>query len=198
MLYSREIVDALIELEKTEDFRRILLVGGKEILQILYNNLPRHLQDRVGQKAIDLRKGEEVINQEIMDLFFEQERQSEEDLWEKIRSEYLRDGLGIVGVTNVLSAIKSGQVEEIIVNRDYEVTGVRCRSCENLEPSNANVCPACGSDSLFEVDLVNEIVELAKQTGASVDFCDRIESLEKAGEIAAFLRYKTWTIANLF
>lgn len=190
LLYSREIVDALTELEKVEDFRRILLVGGKEVLQILFNNLPKSLQEKVGQKAIDLRKDEDTINKKIMELFFVQERQSEQDLWEKIRAEYLRDGLGIVGVTNVLYALKSGQVEEIIIDRDYKATGGRCRVCENLESGDVDICSKCGSDSLFVVDLINEIVELAKQSSATVDFCDRIDTLKEAGEIAAFLRYK--------
>lgn len=190
LLYSRDIVGAIMELEKVEEFRRIILVGGKEMLQILYDNLPHNLQERVGQKAIDLHKGEEIINKEIMELFFEQERQSEQNLWEKIRSEYLRDGLGIVGISNVLYATKFGQVEEIIVSRDHKTSGKRCRVCENLEPGDRSICPKCGSDSLFTVDLVNQIVELAKQSGAAVDFCDPIESLEEAGGIAAFLRYK--------
>lgn len=190
LLYAREIVTALTELEKVETFSSILLVGGKEILHIIYDNLPKHLQDRVGQKAIDLHKDEEIINDEIMELFFEQERQSEQDLWEKIRSEYLRGGLGIVGMTDVLQAVKSGRVEEIIVNRNYRVSGKRCRDCENLTADKVNNCPNCGSDSLFTVDLVNEVVEIAKQTGATVDFCDTIDTLQEAGEIAAFLRYK--------
>jgi len=190
LLYSREIVDALTELEKVETFRRILLVGGKEILQALYDDLPKNLQERVAQKPIDLHKGEKIINNEIMGLFFEQERQSEQYLWEKIRSEYLRNGLGIVGIDNVLDAVKSGQAEAIIVNRDYQAPGKRCRACEHLEASNVDICSKCGSDSLFTVDLVNEIVEAAKQSSASVDFCDTIESLKNAGEIAALLRYK--------
>jgi len=191
LLYSREIVDALKELEKTEMFRRILLVGGKEVLQILFENLPQNMQDKVGQKAIDLRKGEDTVNKEIMELFFEQERQSELELWEKIRAEYVRDGLGVVGITDVLEMVKLGRTEEIIINRDYKVTGKRCRSCENLESGDVDICSQCGSDSLFSVDLINEIVELAKQSSASVDFCDRIDTMREAGEIAAFLRYKT-------
>jgi len=191
LLYSREIVDALKELEKTEMFRRILLVGGKEVLQILFENLPQNMQGKVGQKAIDLRKGEDTVNKEIMELFFEQERQSELELWEKIRAEYVRDGLGVVGITDVLEMVKLGRTEEIIINRDYKVTGKRCRSCENLESGDVDICSQCGSDSLFSVDLINEIVELAKQSSASVDFCDRIDTMREAGEIAAFLRYKT-------
>jgi hypothetical protein len=50
-------------------------------------------------------------------------------------------------------------------------------------------CSACGSQSLFEVDVVNEIVEMLKLTGASADFADTIETLTEAGDIAALLRY---------
>ena len=132
-----------------------------------------------------------MVNKEIMGLYFEQERQSELDLWEKIRAEYLRNGLGVVGIIDVLEAVKSGQAEEIIIDRGYKATGKRCRDCENLESGDVEICSKCSSHSLFEVDLINEIVELAKLSSASVDFCDHIGTLKEAGEIAAFLRYKT-------
>ncbi len=190
LLYSREIVDALAELNKKEDFRRILLVGGKEILRNVYNNLPQNLQKKVIQKAIDLSKGEEIVNEEIMELFVREERNSEQDLWDKIRSEYFRGGLGVVGIENVFHATECGQAEEIIVNRDFIAIGKRCRACEDLYPGDIVICAKCGSDSVFSVDLVNEIVEMAKRTSASIDFCDPIDSLKEAGEIAAFLRYR--------
>ena len=116
LLYAREIVAALKELDKTESFRRILFVGGKEILRIIYENLPHTLQERACKKAIDLSKGEHVINRDIMALFAEQERQSEQALWEKIRAEYLRGGLGIVGMEQVLAAALAD--EAVAVNGD--------------------------------------------------------------------------------
>ena len=42
---------------------------------------------------------------------------------------------------------------------------------------------------MFEVDVVNEIVEMLKLTGAETDFADPIQTLMDAGEIAALLRY---------
>ncbi len=51
-------------------------------------------------------------------------------------------------------------------------------------------CGECGSESLFTVNLVNEIVEMLEQTGAKVDFADPIPSLTQAGGIAALLRYR--------
>jgi len=189
LLYAREIVDALARLDREEEFRRILLVGGKEILRIVHENLPHGLQSKVAEKALDLRKGEAAINEDIMELFFEQERQSERELWEKIRAEYLRGGLGVVGLDEVLSVAKAGRVEKMIVNRTFKPEGRRCRDCENLDVGPAEMCSACGSKSLFEVDVVNEIVEMLKLTGAQADFADAIDTLVEAGEIAALLRY---------
>jgi len=189
LLYAREIIDALSKLEKEEKFRRILLVGGKEILRIVHENLPHALKNKAAEKSLDLGKGDGAVNKDIMDLFFEQERQSEQDLWEKIRSEYLRGGLGVVGLDEVLSAAKVGRVEKMIVNRTFKPKGRRCRNCENLDLAAVETCSTCGSKSLFEIDVVNEIVEMLKLSGAETDFADPIQTLVDAGDIAALLRY---------
>ena len=189
LLYAREIVDALSRLDKEETFRRIILVGSKETSRVVYENLPQALQRKASKKALDLGKGSDAINQDIMDLFWEQERQSELDLWERIRDQYLRGGLGVVGLDEVLSAAETGRIEEMIVNRTFAPEGRRCRDCPNLEIEVVQVCSACGSRSLFKIGVVNEIVEMLKLSGAEVDFAEPIEALREAGEIAALLRY---------
>ena len=189
LLYAREIVDAVTKLDKEETFRRIILVGSKETLRIVHENLPEALQRKASKKALDLSKGEHAINQDIMDLFLEQERQSELDLWERIRDQYLRGGLAVVGLDEVLSAAKVGRIEEMIVNRTFAPEGRRCRDCPNIEIGEAYRCSDCGSESLFRIGVVNEIVEMLKLSGAAVDFANPIETLEEAGEIAALLRY---------
>ena len=190
LLYAREITDALARLAKEEDFRRILLVGGKEILAIVYENLPPELARMVGgRKALDLGRGEGALNEDIWKLFFEEERRSEARLWEKIRSEYLRGGLGVVGLEAVLAAAQAGRVEIMVVDRTFTPEGSRCRACDHLHPGESDACAACGSTSLFPVGVVNEICEQLARTGAEVDFVDPLPTLTEAGRIGALLRY---------
>jgi len=189
LLYAREIVGALERLHDEEEFRRIVVVGSKEILQVVHENLPQVLQSKVSEKALDVHRGEGAVNHDIMEVFFQQERQSERDLWERIRDQYLCCSLGAVGLEDVVAAAKGGRVEAMIVNRTFKPEGRRCRDCGNLDISAVEVCSACGSTSLFEVDLVNEIVEMLERSGAEVDFADPIPTLVAAGEIAALLRY---------
>jgi peptide subunit release factor 1 (eRF1) len=165
------------------------MVGGKEILRVVSENLPQSMQDMAVEKAVDLSRGSGYINKEIAEVFAEQERQSERDLWENIRTQYMRGGLGAVGVEDVLATAKAGRVEKAIVERGYKPKGMRCRECENLSIERTDACSACGSSSLYEVDLINEIAEMLKQTGAEVDFADRIDTLAEAGGVAALLRY---------
>jgi peptide subunit release factor 1 (eRF1) len=189
LLYARDIVQALVALSGKEDFRRIVLAGGKEILRIVEETLPQTLAERVTQKGLDLGKPEAAIHEDLCELFAEQERQSERDLWEKIRSEYLRGGLGTVGFSGVLRALREGRVEQLIVDRVHRPKGKRCRDCDYLDDTPGEGCAKCGSASTYEVDLVNEIVELSQLSGAGVDFADPIPSLRRAGHVAALLRY---------
>jgi peptide chain release factor subunit 1 len=187
--YAREIVDALSRLEKEEEFKRILLVGGREILRAVYENLPQAMQKMVSEKAVDLRREKGELNKDIMDLFNEQERRSERDRWEQIRTEYLRGGLGVVGLEQVLWAARASRVESMVVSRTFKPEGRRCRGCDNLEVAAVEECPACGSSSLYAVDVVNEIIEMLKLSGAEVDFVDPIQTLAEVGDVAALLRY---------
>ena len=189
LLYAREIADAVVRLDRAETFRRILLVGGKEILRIVRENLPKALRSKVAEKAADLHRGEGPLNADILELFFEQERRSERDLWEKIRTEYLRGGLGVVGLDGVLAAAQAGRVGSVVVDRTYRPEGRRCRACEHLAAGAPAACPACASTSLFPVDMVEEVVELLALTSAEADFADPIPTLTEAGHIAALLRY---------
>ena len=189
--YAREIVAALAKLAREEALRRILLVGGREIIQAIEEDLPQALRGMVAERAVDLGKGERAVyEQDVMDLFMEQERLSEAALWEKIRLEYLRGGLAVAGLEDVLAAAELGQVESVVVDRGYRPEGRRCRDCGALIGSAAAKCPACSSDSLFEVDVVNEIVELLARSGGEADFVDTIDTLKVVGGIAALLRYK--------
>ena len=188
--YAREIADALARLDREEDFRRVLLVGGKEILRIVCENLPAALAKKViGRKAVDLGRPQDAMERDIWEMFFAEERRSEQRRWERIRSAYLSGGPGRVGLDDVLDAAKHGRVDTVIVERDFEQQGIRCRDCDHLHARTEVSCSNCGSSSVYEVEVINELCELLLKSGAEVDFTDPIPTLREVGRIAALLRY---------
>ena len=188
--YAKDIADELMELDRENAFRRVLMVGSKETLRAIRAALPNQIARKsVEDKALDLGKSDDWVQKEIFDLFVEQERASEQALWEVIKSQQLRSGLAAVGIEDVLHAAKAGRVDKLVVTRNAHFDGVRCRDCEHLEASTPPECPQCGSTSLFKVDLVNECTELLKMSSAEIDYVDPIQSLTDMGHIGALLRY---------
>jgi peptide subunit release factor 1 (eRF1) len=188
--YSREIVEALSKLACESTFRRVLLVGGKEILAAIHDNLPTDLAGMVSDpRALDLSRGEGAIQSDLEQLFAEEERLSEQRLWEKIRGEHLRGSLGAVGLHDVLAAAAGGRVEMLLVARSFQPEGTRCRDCDHLHLDVKEHCVHCRSKSVYTVGVVNELCEQLALTGAEVDFADPLPGLDEAGHIAALLRY---------
>ncbi|MFC1925653.1 Vms1/Ankzf1 family peptidyl-tRNA hydrolase [Chloroflexota bacterium] len=188
--YAREIVQDLQSIENREQINHILLVGGKEMLREIYDNLPQSLQNKTASKRSELHKGDASVNEDIMELLSEVERECESGNWERIRREYLRSGLAVVGIKDVLAAVLEGRVDMMVVCRDFHHTGYRCRECDTLFIEPLEVCTTCNSTSLYEVDAINELVELVIRQSGETDFTDPIDTLVESGSIGALLRYK--------
>ena len=189
-VYVKDIVEKIRDLAKGIDFRRIVIVGSKETIRELGDVLPNDLKKLVvGEKALDLKKSEKSVNEEIFSLLWEEERRTERELWNRTKSRYLKGELGVTGTYDVLYFTKRGRVDSVIVNKNADLKGVRCRNCEELSDSETDKCPECGSSSIFEIDLVNEITELLKLSGGEIEFAENIDELKEAGDIAAILRY---------
>lgn len=188
--YAKNISEKVKEMLQEFNLRRIILAGSKETMKELSDVFPQDIKERiVGKKALDLKKGEGFLNQEIFKLLWEEERRSEKEAWGQIKGRYLRGELSVSGIEDVVYFLKRGRVDKVIVDKNIEYSGIRCRQCEELTPKETDICPKCKSGSVFKVDLKNEIVELIELTGGEIEFAEEIEELNELGGIAALLRY---------
>jgi peptide subunit release factor 1 (eRF1) len=188
--YVKEIDEVLAEMVRNEGFERIVLLGSQETINNLKAELSTEVAEKVaGEKAIDLYSGEEILLDQAYGLYFAEERNSEAQMWDRIKGEVFTGGLAVTGATDVLKAALTGRVDSMVVTRDAKIKGTQCRDCENLVHGTPETCQVCGSKSVFEIDLVNEIVRHLQLTSATTDFVDPIPGLSKAGDIAALLRY---------
>ena len=72
--------------------------------------------------------------------------------------------------------------------RNLKLKGYRCRDCDVLMYNEVKSCPKCEGE-MYDVDLVEEIVELVKLSSGEVDFVDPIPELKELGGIAGTTRY---------
>ncbi len=187
--YCREISERLESLYREERFDRLLIAGDRTLIKELQGHLSPAMTARVAA-AEPLQAGlsERELFQALAPAFVSGERAAEHSLFESIREERFHGGRSATGASDTLEALEHGRVDQLLVDRQLEHAGRRCRSCEHLMQGAPAQCTACDGE-VFEVDLVNEMVELATKTGARVEFADPMEGLTLWGGVAALLRY---------
>lgn len=188
--YAKEVAGVLEDLCRQRAFSRIVMLGTQETLREIQEALSKEVAAKVvGTQGADLHAPEGELLEEGYELYFAAERASETRLWDHIKAEFYEGGLAAAGPADVLAAALAGRVATMIVTRAAKVRGSRCRDCDHLVDGTPPACPSCGSQSVFEVDLVDELTRQLQLTSGEVEFSDPIPGLVKVGDVAALLRY---------
>ena len=187
--YAKEVASVLAELDERRQFDKVLLLGSDETMRAIREELPPRLAEKLaGTESVDLHQDDETW-QSAFEMFFEEDRKQDRELWQQIKAERLREGRAALGAEEVLEAAVAGRVERMLISKEARLAGHRCRECENLFNDGHELCPLCGTESLFKVDLVEELIELLLLTGAEPEFTEPIPGLTRADGVGALLRY---------
>lgn len=174
-------------LEKIADKQIVLAGPGQAKLQFR-DMLSKNFEERIVE-IIDISiDDEKELLKESIHLISEREEQKSREAVQQLKQEILKDGLAAYGVDDTLNAVKSGQVELLIIEKDYKIRGWICENCQVVKEGNTKACPFCGK-IVSEVDVLEEILEFAARTDAEIEFTDD-EEISNLGHIGAILRYK--------
>lgn len=188
--YASEVADGLAALADDRPYARLVLLGSDETVRAIREALRTDIADKlVGTDSIDGNASEQEVLATAADIAEEGEREAERELWSAIREQGVGPGLAAFGATNVWKALQAARVEDVLIDREREITGTKCRACEHVAHGTPETCGVCGSKDVFRVDLVEAMTEQAARTGAEVDFADSFDALTEVGGVAALLRY---------
>ncbi len=174
-------------LEKIADKQIVLAGPGQAKLQF-QDMLSKHLAERIVEIIdIDIDDEQQLLKESVR-LISKREEQKSHDAVQQLKSEILKDGLAAYGLDDTLQAVKNGQVELLIVEKDYKLKGGLCEHCQIVRAGHVKNCPMCGRPT-SEVDVIEEIIEFAERTDADIEFTDD-EEISNLGHIGAILRFK--------
>lgn len=185
--HAKEVVDVLDRTVRRDDIRYIVLAGDEEIIPVLRDQLPKHLQEKV----IDIVHLDiDATERELLETTFRAERAEDaEDDAAKVESvldAWRAGGLGVAGVESTLAALTRGQVDELLLSASLD------RDQQDPRPVSRAVLPDTptrSSSGTAVVDVPAQLVAQAISTGASVIFIENSERLDQYGGVAARLRF---------
>lgn len=169
--------------------RQLVLMGTSENVAKFKEFLPQSVADLIihtGPAPVD-GPAAEILARLEPHLKQEQERGSQE-LLEQVRDRAANDYLATAGVQGTLTALQEGKVDTLVVARDGQMQGARCGQCGFVFVRDVSRCPYDGNEQMEPVDVLEEMVRLAEQQGAEIQFADANAVADLRGA-AALLRF---------
>ena len=182
--FFSEVIEALQKIAEEQ----IILAGPGTAKTQFRDMLPKNLNDKIVETIdISINDEKELLKESIY-LISKMEEQKSVETIKHLKEEILKDGLAVYGAKETLQAVKNGQVELLLIEKDYKSRGWICENCQIVEEGQKETCPYCGKKT-SEVDVLEEILEFAERTDAEIEFTDD-EEISNLGHVGAILRYK--------
>jgi peptide chain release factor subunit 1 len=174
-------------LEKIPE-EQIILAGPGLAKQQFKAILPKHLQDIiVAMIDVDAHDEHKLLHESIQVILHQEEQKSIAAV-HHLKQEILRDGLAVYGIDETLSAVQNGQVELLLIEKDYRAPGWICEHCQLVHTGQRTTCSNCGQP-VSQADVLEEILEFAERTDAHIEFTASDE-LAPLGHVGGILRYR--------
>jgi peptide chain release factor subunit 1 len=169
---------------------RIILGGTEQTVAQFQEMLPKDLQEQVvGSFPAVMTASEPEVLDRSLEIIAEVEREREKALVESAITAAAKGGAGVIGLADTLGAVYEGRVRILLVDEGYRATGYRCQQCGYIAAQAKEECPFCGGKVEQIEDAVDLIVRSVIDQGGEVEVVRDSPALEKAGHIAALLRY---------
>jgi hypothetical protein len=98
-------------------------------------------------------------------------------------------GRGAAGFDEAMGGLERGQIQTMIVDRNYRPPGWACPGCAWAGLSPVDECPLCGGKPEPIADAVGELVRLAILQSSRVEVAEGVPALDELGGVAALLRF---------
>lgn len=192
--FLKEKISILDGLMRGGGHTHLILAGHPWETAQLRDALPKRLATKlVDMVSAKVNEQTDNVVLETLALFILAEEKESQAAVDKLQAEVLQDGLAVVGTQATLQALQAGQVDVLIVVKGYtaDITW-RCNVCATLtlRPKAPVWCPDCRSVTFTQIDLKEEMVRLAEQSGATVEVVLHSPILLQLGGIGALLRYQ--------
>ena len=188
--FLTQVAEDVANLDSLQSMRGLVLAGPGEAKGQLMVLLPAQVRDRViGLLDIPMttRLSELVKLGDQMAL--NHERSLSIKRAEELKTNVLRGQLYAYGTDSVRDALTQGRVNTLVLLSNYVVPGWICERCQHFQEGNRpEVCTQCGGRT-SQVNVLEELYELAQRTGAEVEFVEEDEFLQSIGGVGAILRY---------
>ena len=192
MQHFKMFAESLVLLCNKEKLEALLIGCQDDSWPEIEAQLPTALKQKLrGRFAIDvLSATAEEVRQHANRILTEAKLTERMALVREVMGESQRNGRGATGLKHVLNALERQEVQTLLLVRDFKAEAVECPNCRHLDTRMVKNCAVCGHETRALNDVCDTLVDLALRNGAEIRLVDSDADMEKAGYVAALLRFR--------
>ena len=189
--FFKKSANKTFSLMKKNNFSWLFLGCGDEYYKYLEPLLHPYLKKRI-KAHLKLKPGDskDKILRAALEVKDKLKKQEKQEIVDRFLTEIGKNGLAVSGLTNTLRSLNRGEVQTLLVTRQFSQKGKKCPKCGFLFTED-NVCPSCQKKTDPMLDIIDEAVEAALNSSCEIKHINPPSGLDEYGRIGAFLRYKT-------
>lgn len=189
--YFKKVAQKTFVLFNKNHFDWLFLGCKEEYLSEFGPLLHPYLKKRLkGPLKANPRNSPDKILKEAMELEKKLKKQEEDETVNRFVSELEKGGRAVSGLKNTLRALNRGEVQILLITRNFTKSGRMCPKCHFLYVDELR-CPSCQIKTDPVIDIIDEAVESAMDKNGKVKHITPPSRLDRYGKIGAFLWYKT-------
>jgi peptide subunit release factor 1 (eRF1) len=192
MQHFKMFAESLVLLCNKEKLEALLIGCQDDSWPEIEAQLPTALKQKLrGRFPVDvLSATAEEVRQHANRILTEAKLTERMALMREVMGESQRNGRGAIGLKHVLNALERQEVQTLLLVRDFKAEAVECPNCRHLDTRMVKTCAVCGHETRALNDVCDTMVDLALRNGAEIRMVDSDADMEKAGHVAALLRFR--------
>jgi len=132
----------------------------------------------------------EQVRAQVQRLLAEQRERRSRELLREVLGESQRNGRGALGLRHVLRSLERGEVQAVLLAENFSGRASECRACGRLDSRLLPHCQVCGQETRSVPDVGERLLGQLLRGGIELLPVAADPALEKAGGIAALLRFR--------
>lgn len=187
--HYKNIAAQLETLDKKYHFDWVLLGGLRESMSDFAGYLKSELKEKISREiSIDpnlpMDKVFHLVDKEVPECRVDFEK----DLLNMFANEFHKNYKGVTGIHQVEEALQQGQVDTLMIQDGFQTKGRVCKWCLHTTTDGEDACPNCGHPMARTLDITDELIHMALDTGAKIEFIS--SDMGEFSPLCALLRYK--------
>jgi peptide subunit release factor 1 (eRF1) len=190
--HINEVVETLDRVVRADNVQHIIILGDDVVVPMLKAAMPAHLTEKlVDVGRVERHAREDEIVEATLDVLRQKDADTDRESVAELVGAWQGGGLGVLGPEATLRALQMGQVEELM----SAATAAALKPVQQL-PDDAAPGPLAAETSAAraasdrQLQLSDELVTRAQQTGARVRMIEDPELLRDHGGVGATLRFR--------